>query len=60
LATVGDNSGDATVTLEMRHNGTNETALLGTITDGGIAGAVLTAAIPAGPLAPPRIHAFKS
>lgn len=60
LATVGDNSGDATVELEIRHNGTAETALVGAITDGGIAGAVLTAAIPASPLAPPRVHAFKS
>jgi hypothetical protein len=46
--------------LEIRHNGTAETALVGAITDGGIAGAVLTAAIPASPLAPPRVHAFKS
>jgi hypothetical protein len=59
LATVGDGIGDATVEFEVRHNGTVETVLMSTIVDEGIAAAVLTAAIPASPLAPPRIHVFK-
>ena len=58
LATIGDNIGDATVEFEVRHHGTVETVLMSTITHEGIAGAVLTAAIPASPLAPPRVHVF--
>jgi hypothetical protein len=60
LATIGDNIGDATVEFEIRNNGTAFGPLVGAITDGGIAGAVLTVAIPASPLAPPRIVALKS
>lgn len=59
LAEIADDIGDAAVEFEMRHNGTVETVLMSTIVDEGIAGAVLTAAIPAGPLAPPRVHVFK-
>lgn len=59
VATVGDDIGDATLEFEVRHNGTAETVLVGAIVDGGIAGAVLTAAIPASPIAPPRILTFK-
>ena len=55
VATVGDGIGDATLEVEVRHNGTPETVLIGAITHEGIAAAVLTAAIPASPLAPPRI-----
>lgn len=60
LATIGDDIGDATVEFEVRHNGTVETVLMSTIVDGGIAAAVLTAAIPASPIAPPRIEVFGS
>ncbi len=59
LATVGDDIGDATIEVEIRHNGTPETVLMSTLVDGGIAAAVLTAAIPASPLAPPRVHVFQ-
>lgn len=58
LATVGDNIGDAAIEVELRHNGTAETVLLSTIVDEGIAGAVLTVALPATPIAPPRIAVF--
>lgn len=58
LATIGDAIGDSTVEFEVRHHGTVETVLMSTITDGGVAAAVLTAAIPASPLAPPRIVVF--
>lgn len=60
VSSVADNIGDATLTFEMRHNGTVETVLISTLVDGGIAGAVLTAAIPASPLAPPRVNVLKS
>jgi hypothetical protein len=60
MATVGDGIGDATAEVEIRHNSTVETVLMSTITDGGSAAAVLTAAIPASPIAPPRIHVFGS
>jgi len=60
LATIGDDIGDATVEFEVRHNGTVETVLMSTIVDEGSAAAVLTAAIPASPLAPPRIAVFGS
>ena len=60
LSTIGDGIGDGTVEFEVRHNGTVETVLMSTIVDGGIAAAVLTAAIPASPLAPPRIVVFGS
>jgi hypothetical protein len=59
LASIADGIGDATVVFEVRHNGTPETVLVSTITDGGIAAAVLTMAIPASPIAPPRILTFK-
>ncbi len=52
--------GDATVEVEFRHNGTPETVLVSTITHEGIAAAVLTMAIPASPLVPPRIAVFGS
>jgi hypothetical protein len=60
MSTVGDNIGDGTFEFEVRHNGTVETVLMSTIVHEGIAGAVLTAAIPASPLAPPRIEVFGS
>lgn len=60
LATVGDDIGDAAIEVELRHNGTAETVLLGVIVDEGLAGAVLTVALPASPIAPPRIVVFGS
>ncbi len=60
ISTIGDDIGDGTLEFEVRHNGTVETVLMSTLVDGGIAGAVLTAAIPASPLAPPRIAVFGS
>jgi len=60
VATVGDNIGDAAIEFEIRNNGTVETVLLSTIVDEGSAGAVLTVAVPASPLAPPRIVPVKS
>ena len=60
LASIADGIGDAAVEVEFRHNGTPETVLVSTITDGGIAAAVLTMAIPASPIAPPRIEVFGS
>ena len=58
LAAISDDIGDAAIEVEMRHNGTVETVLISTLVDEGIAGAVLTAAIPASPIAPPRIQVF--
>ena len=58
LGDVGDAMGGATVTLEFRHNGTAEPVLLSTVVHEGIDAAVLTVAIPAVPIAPPRIHVF--
>lgn len=60
IATIPDNIGDATVEFEVRHNSVAFAPLVSTITDGGIAGAVLTVAIPASPLAPPRVIPLKS
>jgi hypothetical protein len=60
VASIADGIGDATVEFEIRNNGVAFAPLVSTITDGGVAGAVLTVAIPASPIAPPRIHALKS
>lgn len=59
LAVVGDDIGDATIEVEIRHNGTPETVLLGTIVDGGIAAAVLTVVLQAGPFTPPRVRVYQ-
>lgn len=59
LSSIADGIGDATVEIEIRHNGTPETVLTSTIVDGGIAAAVLTMAIPATPIAPPRIRVYQ-
>ena len=56
LAEIADDIGDATVEFEFRHHGTVEPVLLSTVTDEGIAGAVLTVAIPASPV---RISAVR-
>jgi len=59
LATVGDDLGGAAIEVEIRHNGTVETVLMSTIVDEGIDAAVLTAAIPAIPIVPPRIRVYQ-
>lgn len=59
VAAAGDSLGDGTVEFEVRQNGTPFAPLVSTITDGGAAGAALTVAIPASPLAPPRVSTFK-
>jgi hypothetical protein len=60
VAAIGDGVGDATLEFEIRQNGTAFAPLVSTIVDEGIAGAVLTVAIPASPIAPPRTVALKS
>ncbi len=55
LASVADGIGDATVVFELRKNGVAYTPFVSTIVDGGVAAAVLTAAIPASPIAIPRV-----
>lgn len=59
VASIADNIGDANVEFEVRQNGTAFDPLVGTITSGGVAGAALTVAIPASPLAPPRVSTFR-
>lgn len=59
LASIGDGIGDATVTFEVRQNGVAFAPLVSTITDGGAAGAALTVAIPASPIAPARVTRVK-
>lgn len=56
----GDDLGDGTVEFEVRHNGTAFAPLVSTITDEGSATDALTVAIPASPIAPPRVYALKS
>lgn len=51
LAAAGDGIGDATVVLAFNKNGTAQPSLAGTVTDEGVAGAALTMAIPASPIA---------
>lgn len=58
VATVGDGLGDATMVVEIRHNGTAETVLVSTIVHEGSAAAVLTAALVA-TIVPPRVHVFQ-
>jgi len=56
LAQAGDNIGDATITVEFRHNGQPpETVFLGTITHEGAAGAALSVALQAIPFTPARV-----
>lgn len=59
-AAVSDGIGDATLEVEIRQNGTAFAPLVSTITHEGVAAAVLTAAIPASPLAPANVTALKS
>ena len=59
VSSIGDGFGDATLTFEVSKNGVALPQLVSTIVDAGIAGAVLTAAIPASPLAPAQVTAVK-
>ncbi len=58
VSSIADNIGDATLEFECRQNGVAFAPLVSTLTDEGIAGAVLTVAIPASPLVPPRVDRF--
>lgn len=60
VASISDGFGDADMTFEVQKNGVALPQLVSTLVEGGIAAAVLTAAIPASPLAPARVTAFKS
>jgi hypothetical protein len=60
VASIADGIGDAILEFEVRNNGIAFAPLVGAITDDGVAGAVLTVAIPASPIAPPRIVPLKS
>lgn len=60
VAIVDDDIGDAVLEFELRNNGLAEPVLVSTITDGGITAAVLTMAIPASPIVPPRVIPVKS
>ncbi len=60
VSSIGDDFGDGTLTLEVVKNGIALPQLVSTIVHEGISGAVLTAAIPASPLAPARVTALKS
>lgn len=60
VSSIADGLGDGTLVFEIRQNGTAFAPLVSTLTDGGIAGAVITAAIPASPIVPARVTAVKS
>lgn len=60
VSSISDGFGDGTLTFEMVKNGVALPQLVSTLVDGGIAGAVLTAAIPAIPLAAARVTPLKS
>jgi hypothetical protein len=55
VSSIGDGFGDGTLTFEMQKNGVALPQLVSTLVDEGIAAAVLTAAIPASPLAPAQV-----
>ncbi|KKL22879.1 hypothetical protein LCGC14_2431010, partial [marine sediment metagenome] len=59
IASIADGIGDKQLVVEMQLNGIAIPSLIGALTDEGVAGAVLTAAIPASPVAP-RIAATLS
>lgn len=59
VSSIADGLGDGTLVFEMRRNGSKFSPLVSTLTDGGIAAAVITAAIPAS-LVPPRVTGLKS
>ena len=55
VAAIADDIGDGTLEVEVRQNGDFFADLVSTLVDEGIAAAVLTWAIPASPLVPPRV-----
>ena len=55
LASIADNIGDASVVVEVRKNGVSQPSLVSTIVHEGVAGAVLTMAIPAVPIIFPNV-----
>lgn len=59
VSDITDAFGDGTLTFEMRKGGVALPQLVSTIVDGGIAGAVLTAAIPADPFAAAQVTPLK-
>lgn len=59
LSSVADALGDGSVVFEVRRNGVAQPALASTITDAGIAGAVLSVAIPASPIVFPNVIPLK-
>jgi hypothetical protein len=56
---VADAFGDGTLTFELRKNGSALPQLVSTLVDEGIAGAVITAAIPADPFASAQVTPVK-
>ncbi len=60
VSSIGDAFGDGTLTFEVVKNGVALPQLVSTLVDGGIAAAVLTAAIPASPLAAARVTPIKA
>ena len=60
VSSIGDDFGDGTLTFELTKNGVALPQLVSTLVDEGIAGAVLTAAVPASPLVPARVTPLKS
>ena len=59
VSSVADDLGDGALVFEMRRNGSKFSPLVGAITDGGSADAIIKALIPA-TLAPPRVTGVKS
>ncbi len=60
VSSIADDVGDGTLVFEMRRNGSAFSPMVSTIVHEGIAAAVITAAIPASPIAPPRVTGVKS
>lgn len=58
--TTNDDLGDGTLEFEVRQNGTVDANLVSTITDGGVADAVLSVAVAAIPIVPARVIALKT
>jgi hypothetical protein len=59
VSSIGDGLGDLILVPEFRKNGAPVAGLLSTVVDEGIAGAVLTVAIPASPLPIPSVTPVK-
>ena len=59
VSSISDALGDLDLVINMSKNGSPNANLLSTVTDGGIAAAVLTVAIPASPIVFPRVIPVK-